>query len=111
MKNFEFVNYDTEIKVAGKPFVLDCSSDTGDYLIEQAESLRILADEIKKGARPREDAIETGTVIIDHLLGPGATRDIFEGRTIRFSDVSDVIVFLTQTVSDFCAEREKESKK
>lgn len=104
---FEFTKYDIDIEIAGKSFVLDCTSDTGDYLSAQAEVLRGLADEIGNGTKTGEDAVRCGTEIINHVLGNGATAKIFDGRKIRFSDISDICLFLARTVRDFNDEHKR----
>lgn len=105
MKKFEFSNYKIEVDIAGKVFALDCSTVTGDYLLDVSKELRELSSSAKNNKVSSEDIIAFGKRAIDHLLGEGSTDKIFEGRTILSDDVLDIIIFLTQTQSEFQRER------
>ncbi len=107
MKEFEFTNYDVEIKISGHVFTLDCSSDTGDKLKKCSGELRALAEAIGKGEKASDDAVLYGMIMLDTLLGEGASDKIFDGRKKRVSDIVDICLWLTKIAAEFQKEREE----
>ncbi len=105
MKEFEFTNYDVEIKISGHIFTLDCSSDTGDKLKKCSGELRALAEAIGKGEKASDDAVQYGMTMLDTLLGDGASDKIFDGRKKRVSDIMDIGLWLAQVASEFQRQR------
>ncbi len=110
MKEFEFTNYDVEIKISGHIFTLDCSSNTGDYLKKCSGELRELAEAMERGEKTSDDAVQYGTAMLDTLLGDGASDKIFADRKKRVSDITDICVWLTQVAAEFQREREENIK-
>lgn len=104
-RKFEFTNYDVPVEIGGHEFVLDCSSDTGDYLKRCSNELREMAVAIGKGEKTSEDAVEYGFKMLDKLLGQGASDKIFEARKKRLSDVTDICLWLTGVATKFQEQR------
>lgn len=104
---FQFTNYDVPVEIAGQEFILNCSTDTGDYLKEVSADLRELAEKIAAKEKTREDILDYGCGVIDHLLGAGAAEKILGTRKNKVSDVMDVCTFLAEVANKFRAERQK----
>lgn len=105
MKEFEFTNYDVEIKISGHIFTLDCSSNTGDYLKKCSGELLELSEAMKRGEKTADDAVQYGMDMLDTLLGDGASDKIFADRKKRVSDITDICVWLTQVAAEFQRQR------
>lgn len=108
MKEFEFTNYDVEIKISGHIFTLDCSSDTGDYLKKCSGELLELSEAMKRGEKTADDAVQYGMTMLDTLLGDGASDKIFADRKKRVSDILDIGLWLAQVASEFQRKRAKD---
>lgn len=106
---FSFTDYDIEIELAGHTFSLDCSSDTGDKLKEIGEQLNSLTEAYEKGEKTKEDICDFGKNAIDILLGENAAEKLLKGRKHLISDITDIIVFLSETVATFQAERRSQA--
>ena len=104
---FEFTDYCVDVDIAGKTFKLDCSSDTGDYMKKVSGEMRDLAASIENGEKTSDDVIAFGEIVINTLLGDGAAAIIFDGRKRKVSDLTDLMVFLSQTARQFQKERQK----
>lgn len=102
---FEFASNDVPVTVAGLEFTLNASSDTGDYLKEVGAELKKLAAEMTAGTKTKEDVVAYGMEVIDKLLGTGTAERLLSDRTDRLSDIMDLCMFLTETVTLFRRER------
>lgn len=102
---FEFTNYDVPVAIAGHEFMLNCSSDTGDFLKEVGTELKNLAAEMSAGAKTKDDVIAYGMGVIDKLLGTGAAEKVFGSRERRLSDIMDLCMFLTEAAATFIRAR------
>lgn len=107
---FEFTNYDVEIELAGQKFIMDCSSDTGDYIKKVSEELRDLAKKYAEDKCTKEDVCVYGRSIIDKLLGTGTAKKLLVGRKHELSDIMDICLFLTKVVAEFGAKKRTQAE-
>lgn len=91
---FEFKDYRVPVQIAGIPFSLDCSADTGVLLKESGGELYRLARGLQHGDDPQE-AMDYCCQLLDTLLGDGAVEKIFSQRKKTLRDVVEVCSWLT----------------
>ena len=106
-RKFEFTNYNVEVGISEHKFILDCSSETGDYIQHASVEFKQLSDELRTGSKTVGDAVEYCTTFIEHLIGKGAVNEIFSNRKIRLSDLIDICMFLIETANEFSRGRHK----
>ena len=102
---FNFINYIQPVEIAGKKFKIDCGSRTGDYIKYMADETRELVSGFSDGDVDENAIIAHETEIIDHILGEGATDQIFEGKEPGLNEVMDIVSFITVTVGQFALTR------
>lgn len=107
IQRFEFTNYDVEVQFGDDTYMLDCSTDTGEFLRTAAAELSELVDDFENGKKSIDDAVSYGLAVIDRLLGAGASEKIFAGRKKRMADIIDICMFLARAVAKFQAEQRK----
>ena len=98
---FKFTDYKVDVEIDGHDFKLDCSSKTADKITAASEEFRKISTAMINGEKTVADAIEYGHAFIDELLGEGASKVIFAERDALIDDVTDLFMWISQTVSGF----------
>ena len=107
MKKFEFIDYKTDVEIAGNTFKMDVSTETGDYIKTLASDMRDMASDLADGKKSKEEATNLCASAIDHLLGEGSVSKIFTSRKKNFDDLIDILMWLMEIVNEFSAKRRK----
>ena len=102
---FDFASYNIDIDVAGHTFMLECSTETAEYLGTVSADLRGMIKDIAEGKELNTAVSDYCENVIDRLLGKGATEKIFTGRRKNVDDLTDVLMFLSKTIGSFQQER------
>jgi len=94
MAVFDFNDYVLELTIAGNDFKVNCTAEMGDKVAEHGKSFAKLAEEIKAGNKMAAHVVSMCREVTDDILGAGAFKAIFKGRTPNVMDCSDVLKFV-----------------
>lgn len=103
MGKFEFRSRTIDLDIAGNMFKLDVDSRIGDKMKSYSADAYKLAEEIEKKKKKTEDALKYCGIVLDELLGTGATDKIFATREMRLEDCLDILYYITDEVNGYHA--------
>lgn len=100
MKRFEFYERVAEMEIGGQVFRVPVNMDTifkvQKFALETQEKAKTLP-ETPEGTR---EAVKFMSQNLNQLLGDGATESIFKGRELDLFDLSDILRFVSEEISN-----------
>lgn len=122
VKTFQFRDHKTKLDIAGHIFEVDTTDPESIRKIQEFGQQAIKQDFLDKDDEyivQVEKSLEFMHNAIDSILGEGATEQIFEGRSVSFLDMLDILNYVNDVVLEarkkqfdkYSPERVKRSKK